>query len=61
MTFADQLRPLVERAGGPTAAATVCGVTRQTIFRWLRGNEPNISQQTGALVMLRKAKPAKRR
>jgi hypothetical protein len=56
MSFTDQLRPLVEKAGGSTPAAAICGVTRQTVNGWLRGELPNLSTQAGALVLLRTAK-----
>lgn len=58
MTFADQLRPLVERIGGPASAGYVCGVTRQTVNLWLRGGgNPNAATQAGALLLLSQAKP----
>lgn len=58
MTFPELLRPLVDRVGGPTEAAAICGVTRQTVNLWLRdeGN-PNAATQAGALLLLGKARP----
>lgn len=56
MNFADQLRPLVEKVGGSTPAAALCGVTRQTVNGWLRGELPNLATQAGALALLRAAK-----
>jgi len=56
LSFADQLRPLVEKAGGSTPTAAICGVTRQTVNGWLRGKLPNLATQAGALVLLRAAK-----
>lgn len=57
MSFADQLRSLVDRVGGPTDAAAICGVTRQTVNLWLRaGGNPNAATQAGALLLLKKAK-----
>jgi hypothetical protein len=56
LSFADQLRPLVQKAGGSTPAAAICGVTRQTVNGWLRGELPNLATQAGALVLLRAAK-----
>jgi DNA-binding phage protein len=58
MTFPDQLRPLVARAGGSTAAAAICGVSRQLVNLWLRGDgNPSLATQTGALILLQRAKP----
>lgn len=57
MSFADQLRPLVERVGGPVPAAEICGVTERTIRLWLRSEgNPNAATQAGALLLLGRAK-----
>jgi DNA-binding phage protein len=61
MSFADQLRPLVEKVGGSTPAAAICGVTRQSLNGWLRGaGNPNAATQAGALLLLSRAKPVKK-
>lgn len=52
MKFAEQLQPLVESNGGASAAAEICGVSRQTINLWLRGSVPNLCTQAGALFLL---------
>lgn len=52
MSFAKQLQPLVDAAGGPTKAAELLGRTRQTINLWLNGSAPNIDTQAGALFLL---------
>lgn len=58
MTFPSQLRPLVDRVGGSTVAAEICGVSRQIVNLWLRGEgNPNEATQAGALLLLGKAKP----
>lgn len=62
-SFASQLRPHVERLGAP-ACADLCGVTRQTINLWLRGQgNPNAATQAGALLLLagQGARPRRRR
>jgi len=61
MTFPEQLRKLVERVGGPTEAAAVCGVTRQTVNLWLRGEgNPNAATRAGALLLLGRIKKRQR-
>ena len=61
MSFPDQLRPLVDRVGGPTPAAEICGVTRQTVNLWLRGEgNPNAATQAGALLLLGRWKEPKK-
>lgn len=62
MSFAEQLRPLVEKVGGSTRAAQIFGVTRQAVNLWLRDPDkaPAPVTQCGALEMLRRAKPAKK-
>lgn len=58
MTFGTELRPLVDRVGGSTVAAEICGVSRQLVNLWLRGEgNPNASTKAGALLLLGKAKP----
>lgn len=58
MSFPAKLRPLVDRVGGSTEAAAICGVTRQLVNLWLRGEgNPNAATQAGALLLLGKAKP----
>lgn len=64
MTFAQQLKPLVERIGrgdarkGTAKAAEVCGVSQRTVQLWLSGGgNPNTATQAGALALLAKAKP----
>lgn len=57
MTFAEQLRPHVERLGA-VRCAEICGVTRRTIDLWTRGHgNPNKATQAGALLLLKAAKP----
>jgi hypothetical protein len=57
-TFSDQLRPLVDRVGGSTRAAAICGVSRQVVNLWLRspGKAPNFATQAGALKLLTEEK-----
>lgn len=51
--FASRLRPLVDAYGGPTKAAPLLGVTRQTINLWLRSKDnPSLATQAGALALL---------
>ncbi len=54
-SFSAQLAPLITAAGGPTLAAGICGVTRQTLNLWVRGATPNLSMQAGALFLLGQA------
>jgi DNA-binding phage protein len=56
MSFPTKLRPLVDRVGGSTEAAAICGVTRQTVNLWLRGGgNPSTATQAGAILLLSKA------
>jgi transcriptional regulator with XRE-family HTH domain len=56
MSFADQLRPLVERLG-TAEAARICGVTPRTLQLWMRGEgNPNAATRAGALLLLGRAK-----
>mgnify|MGYP002789813202 CR=1 FL=1 len=57
--FADQLKPLVERAG-TARAADLCGVTPRTIQLWLANpaKPPCRAMQVGALSLLRDAASA---
>jgi hypothetical protein len=58
--FQIQLRAYVSALpGGATAAGKICGVTRQTIHKWLRGagSPPNTATQVGALSLLAMALP----
>ena len=53
MTFAEQIRPHVERLG-TTEAARRCGVTPRAIRMWLAGEgNPNTATRVGALQLLR--------
>ena len=53
MSFASQLQPLVDAAGGPPRAAEVLGRSRQIIYLWLSGKQiPNKDTQAGALFLL---------
>lgn len=53
MSFAEQLKPLVETAGGISAAARICGVTRQTMAAWHAGQTvPNLVTRSGVLFLL---------
>lgn len=53
MNFAEQLKPLVEKAGGISAAARLCGVTRQTMAAWHAGQTvPNLVTRSGVLFLL---------
>lgn len=55
--FKEKLRPLVDRLGS-SAAARVCGVTPQSLNRWIRGSgEPNAAMRAGVLMLLRRARP----
>lgn len=55
-SFADELRPHVERLGTGKAAA-LCDVTPRTLQLWLAGQgNPNTSTRVGALMLLRNAK-----
>jgi hypothetical protein len=55
MTFADQLKPLVD-ALGVGRSAEICGVTPRTIHLWVRGRPvPSLATQAGALMLLRAA------
>lgn len=57
MTFPEKLRLLVDRVGGSTAAAAICGVSRQNVNLWLRGEgNPNACTQAGAILLLSRAK-----
>lgn len=62
MTFADQIRPLIERLG-TTEAARICGVTPRTLQLWMRGEgNPNLATQAGAVQLLAAApKPLPRK
>jgi hypothetical protein len=52
MTFAEQLRPHIERIGA-TRAAELCGVTPRSIRLWLRGEgNPNLATQVGVISLL---------
>jgi len=56
MRFAEWFSKGVRLVGGPTKAARLCGVTRQTVYRWLRETEePSWATQVGAIVVLRDA------
>lgn len=57
MTFAEQLRPHVERVG-TGRAAMVCGVTPRTLQLWLARPDkpPNAASQAGAISLLRRVK-----
>ncbi len=54
MTFAKQLKPLVDRVGS-ARAAILCGVNQRTIQRWLKGPPPNLATQAGAIQILKVA------
>lgn len=61
MSFAEQLRPLIDQLGS-TAAAKVCGVTDRTIRLWLQSQgNPNAATQAGAILLLSKAAKEHRR
>lgn len=56
MSFADQLRPHVERLG-TAEAARLCGVTPRSLQLWMRGEgNPNAATQAGALLLLGRAR-----
>jgi hypothetical protein len=57
MSFADKLRPHVERIG-TAESARICGVTPRAIQLWLANpkSPPNAATQAGALLLLKKAK-----
>ena len=52
MTFAQQLKPLVDKIGS-ARASQLCGVNQRTIQRWLKRPPPNLANQAGALLLLR--------
>ena len=52
MTFAEELRPLVEAVGGVESAAAILQVDRVTVQRWMRGHEPSKPAQCGAIKIL---------
>ena len=54
MSFADRLRPLVERLG-TAEAARICGVTPRSLQLWMRGAEPCAAMQAGAIMLLSRA------
>ncbi len=59
MSFADQLRPQVERLG-TAEAARICGVTPRSLQLWMLGQgNPNAATQRGAIELLREAKTPK--
>lgn len=44
MSFLDRLNSIVVRAGGPTKASAIAGVTRATLWNWTSGkSEPTFS------------------
>lgn len=56
MSFADQIRPLVAKVGGATPAGEICGMSRQIVNAWLRGDvKPSKATQAGAVLLLRRA------
>ena len=61
MSFAEDLRPHVERLG-TAEAARICGVTPRALQLWMRGEgNPNAATQAGALLLLGRARPKKER
>ena len=54
MTFADQIRPLIELLG-TTESARICGVTPRSLQLWMRGATPNAATQAGAVLLLARA------
>ena len=56
MTFAEELRPLVEAVGGAVEAARILEVNHVSVYRWLRGYEPNKPTQWGAKILLSEAR-----
>lgn len=58
MSFAERLRPHVERLG-TAESARICGVTPRAIQLWLAKpkSPPNAATQAGALLLLGRAKP----
>lgn len=57
--FPSRLCHLVAAYGGPTKAAPLLGVTRQTINLWLRSKgNPSLATQAGALHLLKLDAPA---
>lgn len=51
MTYAQQLRPLVDRHG-TIEAARICGVSPRSLQLWMRGAEPCAAMQAGTLLLL---------
>ena len=57
--FQIQLAAYVE-ALGPTQSAKICGVSRRTLWLWLKGKvTPNLSTKVGALALLAHNLPPK--
>lgn len=62
MSFAEQIRPHVAKVGGATPAGEICGMSRQIVNAWLRGDvEPSKATQAGAVLLLRRATTKKPR
>lgn len=59
MSFADQLRPLVERHG-TAESARICGVTPRSLQLWMKGAEPCAAMQAGVILLLSRKHPTSR-
>lgn len=60
MTFADTLRPHVERLG-TAEAARIADVTPRSLQLWMKGPaEPNAAMRDGVLLRLSRAKTGKK-
>ena len=61
MRFAEWLLEGVRLVGGVSKSARLCGVTRQTVYRWMKQTErPAWATQVGVTVVLRAAIEAMR-
>lgn len=54
MTFANQLKPLVDQLG-TAKAAEICGVTPRSLQLWMRGSKPCAAMQAGVIFLLTRA------
>lgn len=63
MTFAGQLRPLIDKLdGGVSEAARLCEASRDSMHAWLSGRrEPPLLTREGALAVLGRAAGTRKR
>lgn len=62
MTFAEQIRPLIDKLdGGVSEAARVCEVSRKSIHSWLRSDYiPPLVTREGVIAVLERETAQKR-